>query len=34
VPDSLFQPSVIGVEEEEALGAENATIVHRPISRS
>jgi hypothetical protein len=30
----LFQPSVIDAEEEEALGAEDASIVHRPPRRS
>ena len=31
VAQRLFQPTVVDVEEEEALGAEDASIVHRPI---
>jgi Kef-type K+ transport system membrane component KefB len=34
IAQRLFQPSVIDVEEEEALGAEDASIVHRATDRS
>ncbi|MGH9194457.1 MAG: hypothetical protein ACRD1T_01795 [Acidimicrobiia bacterium] len=30
IAQRLFQPEVIDVEEEEALGAEDVVIVHRP----
>jgi len=34
IAQRLFQPGLIDVEEEEALGAEDASIVHRPSARS
>ena len=30
VAQRLFQPQTVDVEEEEALGAEDAAIIHRP----
>jgi hypothetical protein len=33
VAQRLFQPSLVDVEEEEALGAEDASIVHRGATR-
>jgi len=34
IAQRLFQPSFIDIEEKEALGAEDASIVHRPSARS
>ncbi|MEO8743944.1 MAG: cation:proton antiporter [Candidatus Dormiibacterota bacterium] len=34
VAQRLFQPRLVDVDEEEALGAEDASIVHRPVARS
>jgi len=34
VAQRLFQPTVVDVEEEEALGAEDASIVHRRGTRN
>jgi Kef-type K+ transport system membrane component KefB len=34
IAQRLFQPRLIDVEEEDALGAEDASIVHRPTARS